>query len=110
MYAVIRTGGKQYRVGPGQTLKVEKLMADVGQAVQFSEVLFVSDGDKSYTGLPLIENAAVTATVVQHGRGKKIRIIKMRRRKHHMKHQGHRQSFTAIKVTGIRAQDIKHEE
>ncbi len=101
MYAVIRSGGKQYRVSPGQTLKVEKLAADVGQEVEFNEVLLVSDGEKSHIGVPLVANALVTAEVVQHGRGEKIRIIKLKRRKHHLKHQGHRQHFTAIKVRGI---------
>lgn len=101
MYAVIRNGGKQYRVSPGQTLKVEKLPADVGQTVKFNEVLMVADGDKSRVGAPLIANAVVSAEVVQHGRGKKIKIIKLKRRKHHLKHQGHRQHFTAIKITGI---------
>lgn len=101
MYAVIRSGGKQYKVSPGQTLKVEKLPADVGQVVKFNEVLMVADGDKSRVGAPLIAKAVVSAEVVQHGRGKKIKIIKMKRRKHHLKHQGHRQYFTAIKITGI---------
>jgi large subunit ribosomal protein L21 len=106
MYAVIRSGGKQYRVSPGQTLKVEKLPADTGEVVKFNEVLLVSDGDKSHVGTPLLAKAEVTAEVVQHGRGKKIKIIKLKRRKHHLKHQGHRQHFTAIKVTGIHAQGI----
>lgn len=110
MYAVIRSGGKQYRVSPGQTLKVEKLPAETGQVVKFNEVLMVSDGEKSHAGAPLIANAVVTAQVVQHGRGRKIKIIKLKRRKHHLKHQGHRQYFTAIKVTGIDAHGIKHEE
>lgn len=101
MYAVIRSGGKQYRVTPGQILKVEKLPVDAGQAVKFEEVLFVGDGDKFKQGAPLITNAVVTAEIIQHGRGKKIKIIKMKRRKHHIKHQGHRQHYTAIKVTGI---------
>lgn len=101
MYAVIRSGGKQYRVSPGQRLKVEKLPADAGQVVKFNEVLLVCDGDQSHIGAPLVANAVVTAEVVEHGRGKKVRIIKLKRRKHHLKHQGHRQHFTAIKVTGI---------
>ncbi len=101
MYAVIRSGGKQYRVSPGQILKVEKLPADAGQAVKFEEVLFVGDGDQFKQGAPLVANAVVTAEVIQHGRNKKIKIIKLKRRKHHLKHQGHRQHFTAIKVTGI---------
>lgn len=101
MYAVIRSGGKQYRVSPGQILKVEKLPADAGQAVKFEEVLFVGDGEQIKQGAPLITNAVVTAEVVEHGRRKKIKIIKLKRRKHHLKHQGHRQHYTAIKVTGI---------
>ncbi len=110
MYAVIRSGGKQYRVSPGQTLKIEKLSADAGEEVRFNEVLLVSDGEKSYSGAPLIGDALVTAKVVQQGRGKKIKIIKLKRRKHHLKHQGHRQYFTAIRVTGIDAHGIKYEE
>jgi large subunit ribosomal protein L21 len=109
MYAVIRSGGKQYRVTPGQTLKVEKLPAEAGQAVKFEEVLFVGDEDSFQQGAPLVANAVVTAEVVQHGRAKKIKIIKMKRRKHHLKHQGHRQHYTAIKVTGINIGG-KHEE
>jgi large subunit ribosomal protein L21 len=110
MYAVIRSGGKQYRVSPGQTLKVEKLMVESGQEVKFDEVLLVSDGEKSHAGAPLLANAVVTAQVIEHRRGKKIKIIKLKRRKHHLKHQGHRQHFTAIKITGINAQGMKHEE
>jgi large subunit ribosomal protein L21 len=101
MYAVIRSGGKQYRVSPGQTLKVEKLPAEAGQAVKFEEVLLIGDGDRFHQGAPLVANAVVTAEVIEHGRGKKIKIIKLKRRKHHLKHQGHRQHYTAIKVTEI---------
>lgn len=110
MYAVIRSGGKQYRVSPGQRLRIEKLSAEAGETVKFEEVLLVSDGEKSHAGTPLLANAVVTAEVIQHGRGKKIKIIKLKRRKHHLKHQGHRQHFTAIKVVGINAHGIKHEE
>jgi large subunit ribosomal protein L21 len=110
MYAVIRSGGKQYRVSPGQRLRVEKLSADAGQAVEFKEVLLVNDGAAApQIGAPLISDALVTAEVVEHGRGKKIKIIKLKRRKHHLKHQGHRQHFTAIKVTGIQVKGVKHE-
>ncbi len=108
MYAVIRNGGKQYRVSPGQTIKLEKISAEAGEAVKFDEVLLVNDGDKTHTGVPLVANAVVTAEVVKHGRGKKIKIIKLKRRKHHVKHQGHRQYFTAVKVTGIDVHGKKH--
>lgn len=101
MYAVIRTGGKQYRVALGQTLRVEKLPAEVGQVLNFEEVLLVNDGNQSQIGAPLVAQARVTAEVVKQARDKKIRIIKLKRRKHHLKHQGHRQYYTAIKVTGI---------
>ena len=102
MYAVIRSGGKQYRVSPGQIVKVEKLPVEAGQEVKFAEVLLVSDGEKTHAGVPLLANALVTAEVVEHGRGRKIKIIKLKRRKHHLKHQGHRQHYTAVKVTDIR--------
>ena len=101
MYAVIRTGGKQYRVALVQTLRVEKLPAEVGQVLNFEEVLLVNDGNQSQIGAPLVAQARVTAEVVKQARDKKIRIIKLKRRKHHLKHQGHRQYYTAIKVTGI---------
>ncbi|MBS0352224.1 MAG: 50S ribosomal protein L21 [Proteobacteria bacterium] len=101
MYAVIRNGGKQYRVTPGQVLKLEKISAEAGDVVKFEEVLMVNDGDRYHTGAPLLADTVVTGEVVKHGRGPKIKIIKLKRRKHHLKHQGHRQHFTAIKVTGI---------
>jgi large subunit ribosomal protein L21 len=101
MYAVIKTGGKQYKVAPGESLKVETLVADVGATVSFDEVLLIADGDKHTVGAPLIKGGAVSAEVVSHGRGDKIRIIKHRRRKHYHKEQGHRQNFTEVKITGI---------
>ncbi len=107
MHAVIRNGGKQYRVCLGQTLKLEKIPAEAGGVVTFEEVLLVSDGEESHVGKPLLSNAKVTAEIVGHGRDKKIRIIKLKRRKHHLKHQGHRQHFTKIKVTGIEAKGFK---
>lgn len=110
MYAVIRSGGKQYRVSPGQTLKVEKLPAEVGHSVSFEEVLMIAAGGQSHIGSPLLADAKVQAEVLKHGRNKKVRIIKLKRRKHHLKHQGHRQHYTAIKVTGIEAKGIKSEE
>ncbi|PWV59301.1 50S ribosomal protein L21 [Plasticicumulans acidivorans] len=103
MYAVIKTGGKQYRVAEGQTLKVEKLNLDEGAPVEITDVLLVSDGEQVTVGQPLVTGAKVTATVQSHGRAKKVEIIKFRRRKHHMKRQGHRQYFTELKITGISA-------
>ncbi len=100
MYAVIATGGKQYRVIEGQTLKVEKLPIDVGGSVEF-EVLMVADGDSVKIGAPYVQGGKVVATVKSHGRGEKVRIIKFRRRKHFQKTQGHRQHFTELQITGI---------
>lgn len=101
MYAVIKTGGKQYKVAAGETLKVESLTADVGATVSFDEVLMIADGDKHTIGAPRVKGGKVTAEVVRHGRGDKIRIIKHRRRKNYHKEQGHRQNFTEVKITGI---------
>ena len=101
MFAVIVSGGKQYRVQEGQTLKVEKLAVEAGAAVDFDRVLLVSNGDDVKVGAPVVEGAKVSAEVVSHGRGDKVTIVKFRRRKHHMKRQGHRQWFTEVKITGI---------
>jgi large subunit ribosomal protein L21 len=101
MYAVIQTGGKQYRVSEGDTLKVEKLEVEEGASVELDRVLMVADGDAVTVGRPYIEGGKVTATVKAHGRAKKVMIVKFRRRKHHLKHQGHRQWFTELKITGI---------
>ncbi|HYN78152.1 MAG TPA: 50S ribosomal protein L21 [Lamprocystis sp. (in: g-proteobacteria)] len=103
MYAVIQTGGKQYRVAEGDTLRIEKILADEGTTVEIDKVLMVSDGDAVRVGAPYLEGGKVTATVKSHGRAKKVTIIKFRRRKHHMKHQGHRQWFTELTITGISA-------
>ena len=103
MYAVIETGGKQYRVSEGQTLRVEKLVAEVGSNVDLDKVLMIADGDDIKIGAPVVENGKVTATVKSHGRGDKVKIVKFRRRKHHMKTQGHRQSYTELEITGISA-------
>ncbi|EWH02523.1 MULTISPECIES: 50S ribosomal protein L21 [Halomonadaceae] len=103
MYAVIKSGGKQYRVQEGQTLKLEKLEVPTGETVEFDQVLLVADGDDVTVGAPLVDGAKVAAEIVSHGRGEKIRIIKFRRRKHSMKRQGHRQWFTEVKITGISA-------
>ena len=103
MYAVIQTGGKQYRVAEGDTLKVEKLAADTGATVELDRVLMVADGENVKVGKPYLEGGKVTATVEAHGRGKKVKILKFRRRKQYLKRQGHRQWYTAIKITGINA-------
>ncbi|THB74739.1 MAG: 50S ribosomal protein L21 [Gammaproteobacteria bacterium] len=103
MYAVIKTGGKQYRVSEGDTLKVEKLDAEQGSTIDFEEVLMVADGDDIKIGAPVVEGSKVSATIEEHGRGKKIEIIKFKRRKHHMKRMGHRQAYTKLKITGINA-------
>lgn len=101
MYAVIKTGGKQYRVAPGDKVKVETLSADVGQQVTLSEVLAVSDGTNVRVGTPLLTGAAVMATVLAHGRHPKITIFKMKRRKHYAKSGGHRQNFTEVRIDAI---------
>ena len=101
MYAVIKTGGKQYRVVEGETLKVEKLDVEEGAAVEFDQVLMIADGDRIQVGVPYVEGARVTATVKSQGRGPKVVIVKFRRRKHYRKTQGHRQSYTELRVSGI---------
>ncbi len=101
MYAVIRTGGKQYKVAAGGKLKVETLPVEVGSEVEIQDVLMVSDGDKISIGAPTVAGAVVKATVLSHGRGKKVIIFKMRRRKHYRKTQGHRQNYTEIRIDGI---------
>ncbi|GAA3906125.1 50S ribosomal protein L21 [Halomonas cibimaris] len=103
MYAVIKSGGKQYRVQEGQTLKLEKLELPTGDAIEFDQVLLVDDGNEVKVGTPLVGGAKVTAEVVDHGRGDKVKIIKFRRRKHSMTRQGHRQWYTEVKITGISA-------
>ena len=101
MYAVIRSGGKQYRVESGKQVRVEALPADVGAAVAFDEVLLVGAGDSVKVGAPLIAGAKVKGTVLGHGRGEKVKIFKMRRRKHYQKTQGHRQSYTDVRIDDI---------
>jgi large subunit ribosomal protein L21 len=103
MYAVIKTGGKQYRVAPGEKLKIEQIPADVGSQVVLDQVLMVADGDAVTLGQPLVGGAKVSVTVLAHGRHDKVRIFKMRRRKHYQKHQGHRQNYTEIKIDAINA-------
>jgi large subunit ribosomal protein L21 len=101
MYAVIKSGGKQYRVESGATLRLEALAADVGAAVSFDQVLLVGAGDGVQVGAPLVSGALVRATVLGHGRGDKVKIFKMRRRKHYQKTQGHRQSYTEVRIDDI---------
>lgn len=101
MYAVIFSGGKQYRVQEGETLKLETLPADVGSSFDFDKVLLVGEGESVKLGRPYLDGCKVSATVVSQGRHKKIEIIKFRRRKHHMKRQGHRQNYTEVKITQI---------
>lgn len=101
MYAVIKTGGKQYRVKEGDLLKVEQLPEEVGSKIKFAEVLMIANGDEVVCGAPFINKAVVKAEVIAHDRHKKVHIIKFRRRKHHMKRQGHRQNYTEVKITAI---------
>ena len=103
MYAVVRTGGKQYRLGIGDSVKVEKLPNEVGNIVELSQILMVSDGSEVKVGTPLVTGASVKAEIVGHGRNKKIRVFKMKRRKKYRRTQGHRQAFTQLKVTEINA-------
>jgi large subunit ribosomal protein L21 len=103
MYAVIKTGGKQYRVCAGQKLKVEQIPADVGAEVTLDQVLMVGEGESVKVGAPLVAGASVKCTVVSHGRHDKVKIFKMRRRKHYQKRQGHRQNYTELRIDAIAA-------
>jgi large subunit ribosomal protein L21 len=103
MYAVIRTGGKQFKVAAGEKIKVERLAADVGHEIVIDQVLAVGNGAELAVGNPLVAGARVTATVLSHGKHDKIRIFKMRRRKHYQKRQGHRQSYTELQIGAVSA-------
>jgi large subunit ribosomal protein L21 len=103
MYAVIKTGGKQYRVAAGEKLKIEQIPADIGSEIVLDQVLMIGEGEQVSIGNPVVAGATVKATVVSHGRGEKVQIFKMRRRKHYQKHQGHRQNYTEIRIDGIAA-------
>jgi large subunit ribosomal protein L21 len=103
MYAVIATGGKQYRVSEGTVVRVEKLDAEAGATVEFDKILVVGEGADVAVGAPYVGGARVTATVQSHGKADKVRIVKFRRRKHYLRQKGHRQPYTEIKVTGISA-------
>lgn len=101
MQAIIRTGGKQYRVSEGDKLNVETLPAEAGGSVEFAEVLMLTEGENVEVGTPLVEGARVTAKVLEHGRGEKIVIVKFRRRKNYRRTQGHRQNYTRVEITGV---------
>ena len=103
MYAVIKTGGKQYRVAAGEKLKIEQIPAEVGAEITLDQILMVGEGESVQIGAPLVTGALVKATVLSQGRHDKVTIFKMRRRKHYQKHQGHRQNFTEIRIDGISA-------
>jgi len=103
MYAVITTGGKQYKVAAGERIKVESIAADVGQEVVFDQVLALGNGADLHVGAPLVSGASVKATVVAQGRHDKVRIFKMRRRKHYQKRQGHRQGYTELEIGSVSA-------
>jgi large subunit ribosomal protein L21 len=103
MYAVIKTGGKQYRVSAGQKLKIEQIPADIGQEISLDQVLSVGEGETLKIGAPFVEGAAVKATVLAQGRHDKVKIFKMRRRKHYQKRQGHRQNYTEIRIDAVAA-------
>jgi len=107
MYAVIQTGGKQYKVAQGNTLRIEKIPNEIGTSVDFNNVLMVADGDNLKIGAPLVNGGKVTATVETQGRDKKVKIIKFKRRKHHRKQMGHRQYYTDVKITSIMADGIE---
>jgi large subunit ribosomal protein L21 len=103
MYAVIKTGGKQYRVAAGEKLKIEQIPADVGAEITLDQILMVGEGESVKVGTPIVAGASVKATVLSQGRHDKVKIFKMRRRKHYQKHQGHRQNYTEIRIDGISA-------
>ena len=103
MYAVIESGGKQHRVEEGEVLRLEKIEAATGESIDFDKILLVGEGESVKVGAPYVDSGKVTAEVISHGRGDKVRIIKFHRRKHHRKQMGHRQWFTEVKITGISA-------
>ena len=103
MYAVFKTGGKQYKVSEGEKLKIEKLEVEPGKKITFNEVLMIADGENVQVGSPLVDKASIEAKVISQGKGKKVNILKFKRRKHSMKQQGHRQLFTEIQIGKIKA-------
>ncbi|AGM41442.1 50S ribosomal protein L21 [Spiribacter salinus M19-40] len=103
MYAVIKSGGKQYRVAEGDVLRIEKLSAETGETIKFDEVLLVADGDKVQVGTPRLDGGSVSAEVLEQGRARKIEVVKFKRRKDYERHDGHRQQYTEVRITGIKA-------
>ena len=103
MYAVIKTGGKQYRVVAGEKIKVEQIPADVGDEITLDQILMIGEGESVKVGTPTVAGAKITARVIAHGRHPKVKIFKMRRRKHYQKHQGHRQNYTELEIGSISA-------
>ena len=103
MYAIVKTGGKQYRVEEGQVLRVERLLGAAGESVKLGDVLLLADGDATRLGSPSVEGASVTGTVLEQGRGAKVRVFKYKKRKHYRKTRGHRQEFTAVRIDKIQA-------
>jgi large subunit ribosomal protein L21 len=103
MYAVIRTGGKQYRVSKGDRIELERLPGEEGESIEFSDVLMVGEGADVQVGTPLVDGGKVQATVVRQGKGKKVDIIKFKRRQNYLRHKGHRQPLTVVEITGISA-------
>ncbi|RLJ63814.1 50S ribosomal protein L21 [Sulfurisoma sediminicola] len=103
MYAVIKTGGKQYRVVAGEKIKVEQIPADVGAEITLDQILMIGEGEAVKVGTPIVAGAKITARVIAHGRHPKVKIFKMRRRKHYQKHQGHRQNYTELEIGSISA-------
>ena len=103
MYAVIKTGGKQYRVAAGEKIKVEQIPADVGAEITLDQILMIGEGESVKVGTPTVAGAKITARVIAHGRHPKVKIFKMRRRKHYQKHQGHRQNYTELEIGSISA-------
>jgi len=103
MYAVIKTGGKQYRVVAGEKIKVEQIPADVGAEITLDQILMIGEGESVKVGTPMVAGAKITARVIAHGRHPKVKIFKMRRRKHYQKHQGHRQNYTELEIGSISA-------
>ena len=101
MYAVMQSGGKQYRVEAGQSVRLEALPAAVGATISFDQVMMVVEGESARVGAPFVEGARINGTVVSHGRGEKVKIFKLRRRKHSQKTQGHRQAYTEVRIDGI---------
>ena len=101
MYAVIKTGGKQYRVVAGEKIKVEQIPADVGAEITLDQILMIGEGESVKVGTPTVAGAKITARVIAHGRHPKVKIFKMRRRKHYQKHQGHRQNYTELEIGSI---------